>query len=161
MAETRLLVFVCNWCSYGGADQAGGLRLEYPDGVRLVRVMCSGRVDAQMVLKGFRAGADGVMILGCHPGDCHYKQGNYFAQNRAAVLAPMLEQFGIEPARFRLDWVSAGEGQRFARVVTEMHDEVQRLGPLSLCPRQVDPEELSPKDCGCEAPDRGAVCHEQ
>jgi F420-non-reducing hydrogenase iron-sulfur subunit len=111
---------------------AGGLKLPYPETVRLVKVMCSGRVDPQMVLKAFREGADGVMILGCHPGDCHYKEGNYFAQNRAYLLAELLSQYGIEPGRFRLDWVSAGEGERFAKVVTEMHDQVAALGPLSL-----------------------------
>jgi len=132
MDEPKILTFVCNWCSYAGADQAGGKKLNYPAGVRLVRVMCSGRVDAQMVLKAFRAGADGVMILGCHPGACHYKEGNYYARKRAKLLANMLEQFGIEPARFRIDWVSAGEGERFAKVVTEMSQAVAALGPLSL-----------------------------
>ena len=132
MADTRLLVFVCNWCSYGGADTAGGLKLEVPAGVRLVRVMCSGRVDAQMVVDGFRSGADGVLVLGCHPGDCHYKEGNNIARNRAFLLAAMLEQFGIEPARFGLDWVSAGEGERFARVVGEAQARVEALGPLVL-----------------------------
>ena len=134
-SEVRILAFVCNWCSYAGADQAGGLKLGYPETVRLVRVMCSGRVDPQMVLKSFREGADGVMILGCHPGDCHYKEGNYFAQNRAALLAPLLAQYGIEKERFRLDWVSAGEGERFSRVVTEMHDAVSALGKLTLHPQ--------------------------
>lgn len=132
MAEIKVLTFVCNWCSYGGADLAGGLKLDVPSGIRLVKVMCSGRVDPQMVLHGFRAGADGVLILGCHPGDCHYKTGNYFAQNRAAILAPMLEQFGIEPERFRIDWVSAGEGERFAKVTSEMYEAVAALGPLDL-----------------------------
>ncbi len=140
MTDVKTLVFVCNWCSYGGADQAGGLKLDYPSGVRLVRVMCSGRVDPQMVLTGFREGADGVMILGCHPGDCHYKEGNYVARKRAAVLTDLLTQFGIERGRFRLDWVSAGEGERFRRIVTEMHEAVAALGPLELhdrSPREV------------------------
>ncbi len=132
MAEIKVLTFVCNWCSYAGADKAGGLKLAYPSGIRLVKVMCSGRVDPQWVVKAFREGADGVLILGCHPGDCHYKDGNYAAQNRAALLAPMLRQFGIEKERFRLDWVSAGEGERFSRVVTEMYDAVAALGPLEL-----------------------------
>ncbi len=104
----------------------------FPPGIRLVKVMCSGRVDPQMVMHGFRSGADGVLVLGCHPGDCHYKSGNYFAQNRAILLAPMLEQFGIEPQRFRLDWVSAGEGERFRRVATQMYEAVAELGPLQL-----------------------------
>ncbi len=132
MAELKVLTFVCNWCSYGGADHAGGLKLEYPAGIRLVRVMCSGRVDPQMIVKAFRKGADGVLVLGCHPGDCHYKEGNYVAQNRAALLAPMLQQFGIEEERFRLDWVSAGEGERFCKVVCEIYEAVTKLGPLKL-----------------------------
>lgn len=140
MTEPKILTFLCNWCSYGGADQAGGLRLEYPGGVRLVRVMCSGRVDPQMVLAGFRAGADGVLLLGCHIGDCHYKQGNLFAQKRAKLLTPMLAQFGIEPQRFRLDWVSASEGERFSRIVREMSDAVAALGPLELAPRAHEEE---------------------
>lgn len=135
-SDVKILAFVCNWCSYGGADQAGGLKLAYPESVRLVRVMCSGRVDPQMVLKGFREGADGVMILGCHPGDCHYKEGNYFAQNRAHLLAGLLAQYGIEKERFRIDWVSAGEGERFQRVATEMHEAVSALGPLTLHPQR-------------------------
>lgn len=139
MSDTRLLVFVCNWCSYGGADQAGGLKLEYPSGVRLVKVMCSGRVDPQMVLESFYNGADGVMILGCHPGDCHYKEGNVNAFKRGALLAPLLEQYGIEPERFRVDWVSAGEGERFSKVVSEMYETVSALGAL---PRK----EAAPED---------------
>ena len=132
MSNTKILAFVCNWCSYGGADNAGGMRLEYPAGVRLVRVMCSGRVEPQMVLEAFRGGADGVMVLGCHPGDCHYKEGNLNAQKRMLLLHAMLDQYGIDRRRFRLDWVSASEGQRFVEVVTEMHDRVQGLGPLAL-----------------------------
>ena len=134
-SEVKILTFVCNWCAYGGADQAGGLKLPYPENVRLVRVMCTGRVDPQMVLKGFREGADGVMILGCHPGDCHYKEGNYIARNRAHLLAQLLSQYGIEKERFRIDWVSAGEGERFTRVVTEMVEAVSVLGSLRLYPR--------------------------
>ncbi len=132
MTDIKLLVFVCNWCSYQGADIAGGLKLEYPSGVRLVKVMCSGRVDAQMVVEGFRKGADGVMILGCHPGDCHYKTGNIEAQKRAMLLELMLKQFGIGKGRFKLDWVSAAEGERFCKVVTEMFDSITRMGKLKL-----------------------------
>ena len=96
--------------------------------------MCSGRVDAQMVLRGFRSGADGVLILGCHPGSCHYKEGNVFASRRAALLDVMLRQYGISPGRFRIDWVSASEGERFRQVVERMHDALTRLGPLRLAP---------------------------
>lgn len=140
MADVKLLTFVCNWCSYGGADQAGGLKVAYPAGVRLVKVMCSGRVDPQMILKGFREGADGVLVLGCHPGDCHYKSGNYSAQKRMLLLEPMLGQFGIEQERFQLNWVSAGEGERFGKVVNEMYAKVASLGPLHLTPRNVGEE---------------------
>jgi len=132
MADIKVLAFVCNWCSYGGADQAGGQRFKYPAGVRLVRVMCSGRVEPRMVMEAFRLGADGVMVLGCHPGDCHYKEGNINTQKRAMILSSMLGQFGIEKERFRLDWVSASEGQRFRDVVTEMYQAVSKLGPLTL-----------------------------
>jgi F420-non-reducing hydrogenase iron-sulfur subunit len=134
-------VFVCNFCSYGGADKAGGLRLDYPAGVRLVRVMCSGRVDPQLVLHGFCAGADGVLILGCHPGDCHYKEGNHHAARRAALLARVLTQLGIETERFAIDWVSAGEGERLQRVVTAMHARLAALPRLRLAgPRRAEPQ---------------------
>ncbi len=132
MSETKVLAFVCNWCSYGGADQAGGQRLKYPAGIRLVRVMCSGRVEPTMVMEAFKNGADGVLVLGCHPGDCHYKEGNYNTQRRMTLLHNMLAQFGIERDRFRLDWVSASEGQRFSDVVTEMFEGVDKLGPITL-----------------------------
>ncbi len=142
--EPKVLTFLCNWCSYGGSTVAGSLKLEYAPGIRLVRVMCSGRVDAQMVLEAFRGGADGVLILGCHPGDCHYKEGNYFAQNRAALLKALLPQYGIEPERFRIDWVSASEGERFQQVVGEMYETVSGLGKLSLLPRQLPEQSFHP-----------------
>ena len=129
-SELRILTFVCNWCSYGGADQAGGLKLPYPETIRLVRVMCSGRVDPQMVLKAFREGADGVMILGCHPGDCHYKEGNLQTLKRYTMLKKMLPQFGIQGERFRLDWISAAERDKFVDVVSDMVERVRELGPL-------------------------------
>ncbi|MBN2717968.1 MAG: hydrogenase iron-sulfur subunit [Deltaproteobacteria bacterium] len=138
MGDVKLLTFVCNWCSYGGADQAGGLKVFYPAGVRLIKVMCSGRVDPQMILNGFRQGADGVLVLGCHPGDCHYKTGNYSAQKRMLLLAPMLRQFGIEKERFQLNWVSAGEGERFGKIVNEMYATVASLGPLHLAKQLVE-----------------------
>ncbi len=132
MSEPKVLVFICNGCSYGGADQAGGVKLEYPPGVRMAKVMCSGRVDPQMVLDAFSFGMDGVLILGCHPGDCHYREGNYSALKRAKLLAPMLEQYGIHPDRFRIDWVRAGEGERFSRLVTEMVEAVVTLEPPEI-----------------------------
>jgi len=127
-----IIAFVCNWCSYAGADKAGGERLAYPPSVKLVRVMCSGRVDPQMVMTAFRQGADGVMVLGCHPGDCHYRSGNMKALRRFSLVKRMLSQFGIEPERFLIDWVSAGEGKRFQELTTAMTETVAKLGPLHI-----------------------------
>lgn len=131
----KIIAFVCNWCSYAGADTAGGQKLAYPANVMLIRVMCSGRVDPQHVMKAFREGADGILVLGCHPGDCHYRSGNLKAYKRFRIFTTMLGQFGIEPQRFLLDWVAAGEGKRFAELTTKMTDQVQALGPLILCGR--------------------------
>lgn len=130
--EPRVLVFVCNWCSYAGADQAGALKLHYPAGVRLVRVMCSGRVDAQMVLRAFRAGADGVLVLGCHSGSCHYRHGNLLATTRAQLLASMLRQHGLAADRLRIDSVGSNEGRRFQALVNEMWQHISKLGRLQL-----------------------------
>ena len=132
MKEPTIVGFLCNWCSYEGADRAGDARLEYPANIRTVRVMCSGRVEPEFVLQAFREGASGVLILGCHPGDCHYKKGNYKARRRISLLKKTLEQFGIEPERVRLDWVAAGEGERFAKVANEMEGAIRELGPLEL-----------------------------
>ena len=123
--------FFCNWCTYLAADLAGTSRMKYAPNVRVVRTMCSGRVDPQMVLWAFRNGADGVLIGGCHPGDCHYQEGNYKAQRRTTLLKKMLGQFGIEPERLRLEWISASEGERLRDVVNDFTEEVRRLGPLS------------------------------
>jgi F420-non-reducing hydrogenase iron-sulfur subunit len=128
--EPKIAGFLCNWCSYAGADKAGGAQLAYPPNVRVIRVMCSGRVDPQFVLEAYRQGADGVLILACHPGDCHYKEGNYRASQRHRLLLNLLQQFGIEEARCRFDYVSAGEGEKFAAVVTEMTEAIRALGPL-------------------------------
>lgn len=128
--EPKIVAFVCNWCSYGGADFAGNMRLQYPSNVKLIRVMCSGRVDPEFVMEAFRGGADGVMILGCHPRDCHYLEGNYNALKRYTMLKPLLDQFCIEQDRLYLDWVSASEGEKFARVVREVNERITQLGPL-------------------------------
>lgn len=128
--EPKILGFLCNWCSYAGADKAGAAQLEYPPNVRIVRVMCSGRVDPQLVVEAYRKGADGVLILACHPGDCHYKEGNFRAAQRHRLLRRVLRQFGIEDARCRFDYVSAGEGEKFARLVREMVTELRTLGPF-------------------------------
>jgi len=129
--EPRIVGFLCNWCAYQGADLAGTSRLHYPANVRVVRVMCTGRIDPTFVLKAFAEGADGVLVAGCHAGDCHYKEGNYKTMRRVALLRKMLDQMGIEPERFRLEWVSAGEGAKWAKVVKEMTAELQALGPLA------------------------------
>jgi len=127
--EPIIVAFCCNWCSYAGADLAGTSRLQYPPNVRIVRVMCSGMVHPKLVMDALNKGADGVMICGCHPGDCHYLEGNLRAQKRAEAIELMLEDYGLEPERFRLEWVSASEGPRFAQVMTDMVEAVRSLGP--------------------------------
>jgi F420-non-reducing hydrogenase small subunit len=128
--EPRIVAFLCNWCAYGAADQAGRAHLEYPQSLLTVRVPCTGRVEPAFVLQAFREGADGVLIAGCHPGDCHYVDGNLKAHARHALLSRALEQSGIEPARFRLAWAGAAEAERFAAVVRQLTAEVAALGPL-------------------------------
>lgn len=130
--EPKIIGFLCNWCSYAGADKAGAAQTPYPPNVNVVKVMCSGRIEPEFVLQSFRKGADGVIILACHPGDCHYKEGNYRAAQRSAIMKDLLGQFGIEEERFRMDYVSAGEGEKFVRVITEMVEAVRRVGPLNL-----------------------------
>ena len=128
--EPKIIGFCCNWCSYAGADLAGVSRLQYPPNLRMIRVMCSGSIDLEHILAAFRHGADGVFIGGCHPGDCHYMSGNYKTRRKVLLLKQLLTQFGIEPERLRLEWVSAAEGQRFAQVVTEFTEEIRKLGPI-------------------------------
>jgi len=130
--EPRIVGFLCNWCSYAGADLAGVSRIQYPPTLRIVRVMCSGRVDPIFIIEAFRSGADGVLVAGCHPGDCHYLAGNYKAQRRVVMLKRLLEQFGLEPERLRLEWVSASEGDRFATVIKDMTEGIKKLGPSPL-----------------------------
>jgi len=128
--EPKVVGFLCNWCAYAGADLAGVSRLQYPHNVRIIRVMCSGRIDPAFVLEAFKDGADGVLVAGCHlPSDCHYLSGNFKAQRRMFLLKRVLQQFGIEPQRLRLEWVSASEGDRFASVIREMVEEIRKLGP--------------------------------
>ena len=126
--EPKIVAFLCNWCSYTGADLAGTSRMKYAANVRIIRVMCSGRVDPTFVIKAFREGADGVLICGCHPGDCHYHEGNYRCLRRYHLLQKYIQQMGIEPGRLRLEWVSASEGKQFAELVDEMTEEVRELG---------------------------------
>lgn len=131
--EPKIVAFLCRWCAYAGADLAGVSRLEYPPNVVPILIPCSGRVDPQYVLLAFKNGADGVLIGGCHtPNDCHYISGNYKALKRYALLKKYLEQIGINPNRIKLEWISATEGQKFARVIEEFTEELKRLGPLKL-----------------------------
>jgi F420-non-reducing hydrogenase iron-sulfur subunit len=128
--EPKIVGFLCNWCSYAGADLAGTSRVKYAPNVRVIRVMCSGRIEPTFVLKAFKEGADGVLICGCHPGDCHYLEGNYKIARRIPLLKKMLSQFGIEEERVRLEWVSAAEGDKFASIVNDMTKKVKELGPF-------------------------------
>jgi F420-non-reducing hydrogenase iron-sulfur subunit len=130
--EPNILGFLCNWCSYAGADLAGTSRMKYPANLKSIRVMCSGRVDPAFVLEALRKGIDGVLIAGCHPGDCHYQSGNYKTNRRVKLLKKLLEELGIDPRRVRFEYVSASEGQKFAAVVTEFVDEMKKLGPNPL-----------------------------
>ena len=129
--EPLIIGFTCNWCSYRAADLAGMSRLKYPPNVRLIRLMCSGRLDPVFVLKALRGGADGVLITGCHPGECHYLEQNFKALRRYMLLKRTLSQFGVEPERVKLLWASAAEGVRFASEVTKMVEAVRALGPLN------------------------------
>jgi len=129
--EPKIIAFLCNWCSYRAADLAGTARIKYQPNIRMIRVMCSGRVDPQFVLKAFSLGADGVMIAGCHPGECHYLEQNYKTMRRFAMLKHTLKALGIENDRVRLQWASAAEGVQLARAIDEMIDNVRALGPLN------------------------------
>ena len=129
--EPKIVAFFCNWCTYLAADLAGTSRIKYAPNAEVVRVMCSGRVDVQFVLKAFAKGADGVLIGGCHPGDCHYQEGNYKALRRFRLTKRLLKQMGIEEQRLRLEWISAAEGDRVRVVINEMVEQLKALGPLS------------------------------
>ena len=126
--KPKIVAFCCNWCSYAGADGAGSARLSYPAEVKIIRVPCSCRVNPMFILRAFQRGADGVIIAGCHPGDCHYTSGNYFTRRRMALLFSMLEYLGIEKERIRLEWISAAEGAKFSKTMTEFTAAVAALG---------------------------------
>jgi F420-non-reducing hydrogenase iron-sulfur subunit len=128
----RIVAFLCNWCSYTGADLAGISRIQWDPAVSILRIMCSGRMDPTFVVKAFRMGADGVIVSGCHPGDCHYKEGNYKTLRRVHLLKRLIEGFGIDPERLRLVWVSASEGDQWASTANEMAAEIRSLGPLGM-----------------------------
>ena len=124
----KILAFLCNWCSYAGADLAGTSRLRYPPSIVPIRVMCSSRVDSLFVIEAYLEGADGILITGCHPGDCHYQKGNYFTRRRFVVLKKIFENLGLEAERLRLSWISASEGPKYARVATEFTEKIKKLG---------------------------------
>ncbi len=130
--EPRIVGFLCNWCSYTGADLAGTARIKYAHNIRSIRVMCSGRIEPTYIMKALYEGADGVLIAGCHPGDCHYQEGNYKALRRYMLLKRILSEYGIEPERLRLEWVAASEGERFARIVDDFTEQLRKLGPLAI-----------------------------
>ena len=130
--EPKIIAFLCNWCSYAGADLAGTSRIQYPTNIRIIRLMCTGALDPTYALKVLLEGADGVLIGGCHPGDCHYLSGNYKARRRIAILKTLLENLGLEPNRVWLSWISASEGAYFAETVKEMVKHIKKLGPNPL-----------------------------
>lgn len=127
--QPKIVAFCCNWCSYAGADLAGTSRLQYPPTVRVVRVPCSGRVNPRFLIRAFQRGADGVLVAGCHPGDCHYSTGNYFARRRFLLARRFIEYLGLEPDRLWVKWISGSEGTKFAEVIREMSAAVAKLGP--------------------------------
>jgi len=127
--EPKIVGFLCNWCSYAGADLAGTSRMQYPPNVRPIRVMCSGSVDSAYILRALLAGADGVLVGGCHPGDCHYVSGNYKARRRITILKEIMKALGLEDERVRIHWISASEGKRYADTVSRMTSDMRKLGP--------------------------------
>lgn len=128
--EPRIVAFVCNWCTYAGADLAGTSRLKYASNVRVIRVPCSGRVDPNFVIKAFERGADGVLVSGCHPGDCHYAEGNYYARRRWTIFRELLDLLGIEPERLQFSWVSAAEGAKWAELINDLTAKLRKVGPF-------------------------------
>jgi F420-non-reducing hydrogenase iron-sulfur subunit len=127
--KAKVIVFCCNWCSYAGADLAGVSRLQMPTNFRVIRVMCSARVDPEFVLRAFQKGADGILVAGCHPADCHYIGGNYRTRRRMALLRMLIKQFGLDKERLRLEWISAGEGEKFQQTIKDFTAKIQELGP--------------------------------
>lgn len=135
--EPNIVAFLCNWCSYAGADLTGTTRTHYPPNVKVIRLMCTGRVNPLFVVQALRQGADGVLISGCHPGECHYLKGNYLARRRFLLMKNLLEFIGINPERIRMSWVSASEGKKFADVITEVTQEIKKIGPLKHFKKEI------------------------
>ncbi|MDD5093484.1 MAG: hydrogenase iron-sulfur subunit [Dehalococcoidia bacterium] len=142
--EPRIIVFACNWCSYSASDVAGTSRMRYPANVRVIRVMCSGMVDFTYVLKALEDGADGVLVAGCHIGDCHYTSGNVRAEKMIARLKTLLHRLGLEDDRLRLEWIGAGEGQKFAKTMEEMVNRIKELGPSPLREGKIEHAKKAP-----------------
>jgi F420-non-reducing hydrogenase iron-sulfur subunit len=140
--EPKIVAFLCNWCSYAGADLAGTSRIQYSPNIRIIRVPCSGRIDPLFILAGLQKGADGVLVSGCHPGECHYLTGNYSARRKFALLKGLLEYVGVEEGRVQFSWVSASEGARFAKVVEEVTARVRVLGPSKKLVKPVPGERI-------------------
>ena len=138
--QPRIVAFLCNWCSYAGADLAGVSRIQYPTNVRVIRVPCSGRINPLFILSALRQGIDGVLVSGCHPGDCHYISGNLVARRKFALLKNWLDYVGIEPERVQFSWVSAAEGGRFAQILQKVIDGVKRVGPIEKLTKQIQAE---------------------
>lgn len=139
--QPKIVAFLCNWCSYAGADLAGVSRIQYPPNIRIIRVPCSGRINPLFIIKALQHGADGVLVSGCHPGDCHYISGNLVARRKFALLKTFLEYMGVEPGRVNFSWVSAAEGERFAKVVAEVVEEVKALGPAEKLVKEWNPDD--------------------
>ena len=146
--EPKLLGFLCKWCSYAGADLAGTSRKKYPANIRIIKVPCSGRVDPLFILKALRLGYDGVLVSGCHPGECHYQTGNYRARRRVALTKKFLEYMGVEPERVQAAWCSASEGSKFAEVVTQVTEQLRELGPNRLFDEEREPYGAKAKERG-------------
>lgn len=139
--EPKILAFLCNWCSYAGADLAGVSRFQYPPSIRVIRVPCSGRINPFYIIKALQNGFDAVLVSGCHPGDCHYINGNYYARRKFALVKRYLDYLGFEPERVQFSWVSAAEGARFAQIIKKITDDVRKIGPLRYFKKSISPKE--------------------
>lgn len=137
--QPKIIVFLCNWCSYAAADLAGVGRMQYPSNVRIIRIPCTGRMSPKFILSALRSGADGILVSGCHPGDCHYLSGNLMARRRFILFKRLLEYIGIEEDRLHLSWISAAEGERFAEVIKEVTESVRALGPSQRLNKKIQP----------------------
>ncbi|MFH1445882.1 MAG: hydrogenase iron-sulfur subunit [Chloroflexota bacterium] len=137
--EPNIIAFLCNWCSYAGADLAGTSRIQYPPNVKIIRVMCSSRINPLFLVNALQQGADGVLVAGCHPGDCHYAEGNFYARRRFFLIKNLMEYVGIEPERIQMAWVSASEGARWAKMIQDVTSEIRQLGPMKQIPRREIP----------------------